>query len=52
MDNYLRQKAVALDLQVYTATGLEAETNYTASIRVKYDVDGNDVYSFDTGVTM
>ena len=35
-----------------TATGLEAETNYTASIRVKYDVDGNDVYSFDTGVNV
>ena len=35
-----------------TATGLEAETNYTASIRVKYDVDGNDVYSFDTGVSV
>lgn len=35
-----------------TATGLVANTSYTASIRAKYDVDGNDQYSFDTGINV
>lgn len=35
-----------------TATGLIANTSYTAAIRAKYDVDGNDLYSFDTGINV
>lgn len=35
-----------------TATGLEPETSYTAAIRAKYNVDGNDLYSFDTGINV
>lgn len=35
-----------------TVTGLDAETSYDVSVRVKYDVDGEDAFSFDTGETV
>jgi len=31
--------------------GLESNTYYNISVRVKYDVNGDDGYSFDTGIT-
>ena len=30
---------------------LESDTWYNITVRAKYDVDGNDVFSFDTGIT-
>jgi hypothetical protein len=31
--------------------GLESDTWYNITVRAKYDIDGNDVFSFDTGIT-
>ena len=31
--------------------GLESDTWYNIEVRVKYTIDGNDVFSFDTGLT-
>ena len=30
---------------------LESDTWYNITVRAKYDVDSNDVFSFDTGIT-
>jgi len=32
-------------------SGLESNTWYNIEVRVKYTIDGNDVFSFDTGIT-
>jgi len=32
-------------------SGLESDTWYNIEVRVKYTIDGNDVFSFDTGIT-
>jgi hypothetical protein len=31
-------------------TGLESNTWYTISVRVKYDINGTDAFSFDTTI--
>ena len=33
-------------------TPLETDTTYTLGIRAKYDIDGNDAYSFDTSIVV